>query len=125
LESMGERLRRLRVSRGLSLQDVAHAVGCHYSTISAYERGTRNPSHSVLARLAQLYQVPVPFLVCDGTDLAGILPPEMRELFHVAQKRTDVAQLALRAARCRREVVYHIDGLLALLQSVANPVSGE
>ncbi|MEW5934026.1 MAG: helix-turn-helix domain-containing protein [Bacillota bacterium] len=30
---MGERLRRLRLSRGLSLQDVAHAVGCHYSTI--------------------------------------------------------------------------------------------
>ncbi|MDI6893463.1 MAG: helix-turn-helix transcriptional regulator [Bacillota bacterium] len=122
---MGERLRRLRVSRGMSLDEVAQAVGCHYSTISAYERGTRNPSQSTLARLAQLYQVSVPFLVCDGTDLAGMLPPEMRELFHVARERTDVAQLALRAAQCRREVVYHIDGLLSFLQSAANPLSGE
>lgn len=122
---MGERLRRLRLSRGLSLQDVAHAVGCHYSTISAYERGTRNPSQSALSRLAQLYQVSVPFLVCDGADLVRMLPPEMRELFHVASQRTDVAQMAIRAAQCRREVVRHIDGLLSLLQSAADPVSGE
>lgn len=125
MESMGERLRRLRVSRGMSLEEVAQAVGCHYSTISAYERGTRNPSQSALAKLARLYQVPVPFLVCDGTDLAGMLPPEMRELFRVARERTDVAQLALRAAQCRREVVYHIDGLLSLLQNAVNPLSGE
>lgn len=122
---MGERLRRLRLSRGMSLQDVAHALGCHYSTVSAYERGTRNPSHAALSRLAQLYQVPVPFLVCDGTDLAGMLPPEMREFLHIARERTDVAQMALRAARCRREVVHHIDGLLSFFQSASNPGSGE
>lgn len=122
---MGERLRRLRQSRGLSLQDVASAVGCHYSTISAYERGTRNPSQSRLNRLAEVYQVSVPFLVCDGGDLVRMLPPEMRELFYIASQRADVTRMALRAARCRHEVVHHLDGLLSLLQGGAESTGGE
>lgn len=117
MELLGERLRHMRLSRGLSLHDVAEAVDVHYSTISAYERGTRNPSHSVLVRLSELYQVPVPFLVCGTEDLAGVLPAEMRQLFRVAQERRDVARMALRAAKLDREVVHHLDVLLSLLDN--------
>lgn len=112
---MGERLRRIRISRGLSLYEVAEAIQCHYSTISAYERGTRNPSYPALTKLSQLYEVPIPFLVCDSSDLSRLLPPEMRKLFQVAQERTDIARLALRAAQLGHEAIYHLEGLLSLL----------
>ena len=117
MESLGERLRHIRLSRGLSLHEVAAAVDVHYSTISAYERGTRHPSHSVLVRLSQLYQVPVPYLVCGAEDLAGVLPAEMRQFVRVAQERRDVAQMALRAAKLDREVVHHLDVLVSLLDN--------
>ncbi|HHY93661.1 MAG TPA: helix-turn-helix transcriptional regulator [Firmicutes bacterium] len=117
MESMGERLRRARLSRGLSLNDVAVAVQVHYSTISAYERGTRHPSYSVLSRLAQLYQIPIPFLVCRREDLAGVLPAEMRQFFEIANERRDVARMAVRAAQFDHEVIYHLDGLLSLLEN--------
>lgn len=56
-ELVGERLRRLRQDRGLSLQEVCERSGDSFvvSTLSAYERGKRSLSLERLYELATIY----------------------------------------------------------------------
>jgi transcriptional regulator with XRE-family HTH domain len=56
---VGERLRRIRVDRGLSLQDVERASAGRWkaAVIGSYERGDRNISATRLLELAEFYEV--------------------------------------------------------------------
>jgi transcriptional regulator with XRE-family HTH domain len=56
---LGERLRRLRSARRLSLRDLADRSGLTASFISQIERGKASPSITSLARLAEVFEVPV------------------------------------------------------------------
>jgi transcriptional regulator with XRE-family HTH domain len=63
LASVGERLRRLRQTRGLTLTDVAERTGFSTSTLSRLESGQRRASLELLLPLAALYRVPLDELV--------------------------------------------------------------
>lgn len=56
-ELVGEKLRRMRQERGLSLQEVCDRSGGAFvvSTLSAYERGKRSLSLERLSELASIY----------------------------------------------------------------------
>ena len=58
-EEVGESLRRIRVERGLSLQDVERASEGRWkaAVIGSYERGDRNISATRLLELAEFYEV--------------------------------------------------------------------
>jgi len=58
---VGERLRSIRLQKGLSLHDVEEASAKEFkaSVLGAYERGERSISVPRLQRLAQFYTVPV------------------------------------------------------------------
>lgn len=68
-ELVGERLRKLRLDRGLSLQDVCERSGDSFvvSTLSAYERGKRSLSLERLYELATIYGVS-PTSILDVED---------------------------------------------------------
>jgi transcriptional regulator with XRE-family HTH domain len=69
---VGERLRNIRLQKGLSLHDVQNASKMEFkaSVLGAYERGERSISVPRLERLARLYQVPVDHLLprTDGSE---------------------------------------------------------
>lgn len=58
-ESVGSRLRQVRVQQGLSLQDVERRSGGTWkaAVVGSYERGDRNVSASRLCELAEFYGV--------------------------------------------------------------------
>lgn len=60
-QRVGERLRAIRLQKGLSLHDVEEASQKEFkaSVLGAYERGERSISVPRLQRLAQFYGVPV------------------------------------------------------------------
>jgi transcriptional regulator with XRE-family HTH domain len=76
-ELVGEKLRRLRQDRGLSLQEVCERSGGAFvvSTLSAYERGKRSLSLERLYELASIYgQSPMSLLdVEDDAELQRTL----------------------------------------------------
>ena len=68
-ELVGEKLRRIRQERGLSLQEVCSRSGGSFvvSTLSAYERGKRSLSLERLSELASIYgQSPTAVIDIDG-----------------------------------------------------------
>lgn len=68
-EQVGDKLRRIRQERGLSLQEVCERSGGAFvvSTLSAYERGKRSLSLERLSELAAIYgQSPTSILDLDS-----------------------------------------------------------
>src|SRR5947207_10729411 len=66
-ETIGERLKRLRLERGFSQRELA-APGVSYAYISRIEAGTRQPSVKALRRLAAKLNVTADYLE-TGSDL--------------------------------------------------------
>lgn len=60
---MGERLKELRIEKGLRLVDVANAVGLTLRAICNYEAGTREPSIDILKKLCDLFDVSADYLI--------------------------------------------------------------
>lgn len=60
---MNERLKELRLDRGLRLKDVAAAVGLTIRAISNYEQGIREPSIDILIKLCDFFEVTSDYLI--------------------------------------------------------------
>ncbi|HEX2241638.1 MAG TPA: transcriptional regulator [Actinomycetota bacterium] len=100
-KALGERLRRIRAQKGMSLQDVQQASGGRWkaAVVGAYERGDRNVSVSRLYDLANFYEVPV----------SEVLPED------------DGDKAA--AAEGRRRVVLDLEGLTKVPENDRVPLS--
>jgi transcriptional regulator with XRE-family HTH domain len=61
METVGERLKRLRLQAGLSQRELAEP-GVSYAYISRIEAGTRNPSVKALRKLAAKLDVPAEYM---------------------------------------------------------------
>lgn len=75
-ETIGQRLKRLRLERGLSQREVA-TPGVSYAYISRIEAGTRQPSVKALRKLAAKLEVTAGYLE-TGSDLASDEALELR-----------------------------------------------
>ena len=75
-ESIGERLRRLRLERQLSQRELA-SPGVSYAYISRIEAGARRPSVKALRQLARKLGVSVEYLE-TGSDLRDVDERELR-----------------------------------------------
>lgn len=62
------RIAELRKEKGLTLQQVADAIGVGNNTISRYETGKREPNLAVINRLADFFNVSVDYLLGRTDD---------------------------------------------------------
>ena len=100
-KALGEQLRKIRVQKGMSLQDVQAASNGKWkaAVVGAYERGDRNVTVARLSELAEFYGVPV----------SEILPAD--------------SQAAAPAPSARRRVVLDLEGLSRVPESDRDPLS--
>jgi len=77
-ERLGEKLRRIRLSLGLSQSEMLRRLDAEdliaYSQISGYETGQREPYLQILLRYARVAGVPTEVLIDDELDLPEKLP---------------------------------------------------
>lgn len=67
------RIKEVRKSKKLSLEEVGHAIGVGNSTVSRYENGNREPSFENWKKLADFFGVTVPYLQGISYDEKEIL----------------------------------------------------
>jgi transcriptional regulator with XRE-family HTH domain len=76
VETIGARLKRLRLQKGLSQRDLS-SPGVSYAYISRIEAGARTPSVKALRKLSQKLGVSVEYLE-TGSDLREVDDRELR-----------------------------------------------
>src|SRR5271165_1286089 len=65
---LGERVKELRKERGWSQSELAEKVGTDARQISRYENGRITPSLDVVARLAEVFNISLDYLVVEGAE---------------------------------------------------------
>ena len=63
----GDRLRELRREKGKTLREVNVDTGISYSGLASIERGENSCNTSTLKILADYYNVPIDYLLCNNT----------------------------------------------------------
>jgi transcriptional regulator with XRE-family HTH domain len=92
--SFGKTLRRIRVAKGVTQREVAHAMGMDYSYFSRLEndRFDSNPTRETIDKLAEA-------LKCTDEERgellaqAGRLNEDMEKVARIASKRPELGQL--------------------------------
>ena len=72
---IGTRLKHARLTRGLTLQDLADIVGCSVSTISKIENQRANPSVTMLHRMCTALGTNMSHLFAPRKDGEGVVTP--------------------------------------------------
>jgi transcriptional regulator with XRE-family HTH domain len=77
-KSLAEKLLRIRISLGLSQNEMLTALGLQEkvfrSAVSGYEIGTREPTLPILLRYARLARISTDVLIDDELDLPEQIP---------------------------------------------------
>jgi transcriptional regulator with XRE-family HTH domain len=79
---LGERLRKIRQQKGLSLQQVQQRSGGEWkaAVVGAYERGDRNVTVARLSELAEFYGVPVSEILPADADARVMVNGDRRRV---------------------------------------------
>jgi transcriptional regulator with XRE-family HTH domain len=81
LNQVGDRLRRVRTQRAMTLTGVAEATGISKSTLSRLETGQRRPTLELLLVLSHTYRVPLDDLVAapeEGDPRLRLKPGQVK-----------------------------------------------
>jgi len=85
-QSPGQRFRRLRLKRGLSLAQVARATRVSVGFLSALERGQMRSSVSTLRRIARFYKTNLASLFDTNGDAPTLVRPAERKILESNSK---------------------------------------
>ena len=81
-KALGQRLRKIRLQKGMSLQDVQQTSKGRWkaAVVGAYERGDRNVTVARLSDLADFYGVPVSEILPDDVSVGSDSPDARRKV---------------------------------------------
>jgi len=85
-QSPGQRFRRLRLKRGLSLAQVARTTGVSVGFLSALERGQMRSSVATLRRIARFYKTNMLSLFDTNGDVPVLVRPAERKILETNSK---------------------------------------
>ncbi|MFG1404363.1 helix-turn-helix domain-containing protein [Xanthobacter sediminis] len=102
-QRIAERIREARTLAGLSQGQVAKMMGMHRPSISEIEAGNRRVSADELARLSDIFDVGIEYLLGEAPEKLNINDPKLqlaaRELAKLSPDALDQLLRALAAVR--------------------------
>ena len=82
----GERLKKARLYRGLTVAELAEQVGCQRQTLSMYEISKSQPADSkIVAQISQILDFPITFFY-EHSNMAPISTVYFRSLLTTSKK---------------------------------------
>lgn len=140
---IGERIRKVRIQRGLTQKELAEMVGVDQTTISSYENGRRNIDLPTLSKIAKALHISLKDLVTSEVEVIdlpktakivplyslpasagnGMFPDEVYIIDHIASHRID-ADFAIKA---EGDSMYPVvpDGAILLIRKTSDARDGD
>ena len=77
---IGETLKKLRQSKGLSLRRLAKELGTSHTVIALYEKDERIPTIDVAVRICEFFEIPLEYLILGEKTSGKYKDLELAEL---------------------------------------------
>ena len=90
-----DRLKELRISKGLSQKELAKLMGVSSSTISMYEQDQREPSFEIEERIADYFNVDLDYLRGGSNSTTKIISGDAHLLLHIFGELDEVGKAQL------------------------------
>lgn len=92
---VSEKIKELRIKKGLTQAELAQLLVCSSSVISGYELGTKRPSYESLTTLARIFNVSTDYLLgvenrkdpLDTTSLSNEEIQVLKQLITILRKK--------------------------------------
>lgn len=107
-DALGRRIRRLRLERSLTLEEVATRSGCSVGSLSQIERGIGNPSFATLVKISHALDISVARLL----EAAGRHDPVVRL---EDRRRLEGSQAVVENGTTYELLTPNLDGALEVL----------
>jgi transcriptional regulator with XRE-family HTH domain len=80
--NIGDRLKKLRLEKGLTIREVAKIFNISKSTVSDYERGRTTPNYELLIKMADYFNVTTDYLLglTDERNIYKTVPKEVPKI---------------------------------------------
>jgi len=109
MSNLGQKLRELRQSRALTLQQLADQVGCSAAYVSQVENDKTSPSIASLKKIASALGVRiVDFFLEEDEDEAVVLEPEQWVSVSLPRWRADIRQMVRRVKHRKMQPFYTV-----------------
>ena len=102
---LGDNLKKLRQSRGLSQEEMAGKLNVVRQTVSKWEKGLSVPDSEMLMEIARQFEVPVSSLLGETAEPEG----GASDMRSVLEKLTLINEQLARSAQAKRRVLRAVD----------------
>lgn len=75
MKNISEKIRDIRLKKGLTLEELGDKINFNYSNLSKIERGVRTPTLELLEKLAEFYDVPLSYFFGEEAKI----PDELKK----------------------------------------------
>lgn len=91
----GDRLKELRIKRGLNQEQLAQQLGISSSSISMYERNQREPNFETEEMFADFFNVDLNYLRGNQNTTTKIISGDASLLLHIYQELDEIGKAQL------------------------------
>lgn len=111
MSSFGERLKKARITKGITQKELSQKLGVAQSTIANYEKNTRFPGNELLKEISEYLQVSLDFLM--GIDLNDSSQYDYIEIDHDKIVNEFLGMLLIGDSNQAKRIIknYHDKGL--------------
>lgn len=82
----GNKIKELRLKKGLTQQQMANAIGTVQTTYSGWEKDKREPSYDVLKQIANYLNVPIDYLLDNDIQMSETKIAKLERLLDKEQR---------------------------------------
>ena len=88
---IGDKLKKLRAEKGLSLRALGEEVGISFNTLASYERNLVQPTIENCFKMSRYFEVQMEYFILGEKAKKEFRDPELLDLFHGVDRldRTD------------------------------------
>lgn len=101
--TIGQKLRKLRKEKGVSLQTVADALGISKSTITGYEHDSREPGIEIINKIAEYYRIN-PLYLIKNELVPNYRAINLKELFENEDLTVEDKRLTIK----EKDMIYRV-----------------
>lgn len=76
---IGDRLKELRIKKGLKQSEIAELLGLSSSAVGMYEQNRRKPDSEILLKYAEIFDVSVDYILGNSNIESGEFMDEIRK----------------------------------------------